>query len=524
VNAPVGLVFPGDPGAPAGVNFPDKTNFAPRAGFAWDPTGSGKTSLRGGFGVFYDILKGEDNRQFNGNPPFVSNAGLTFSGVTAPQVGPLNMLSQPFQAAGVPNTFPSRPPAPNVDFTPFLPFNSTGFVYVVDPHLRTPYVYQYNLSLERNLFADTVLEANYVGNTGHGLTSLKDINPMVLGTYNRVLNLAPGNATCGAANTTNPVCYSDLPEFQNVSNANYNALEASLTRQPKDSRLGVAYFTLAYTYSHNLDNASGFRQRNLIVPAYSPNLYYASSDSDVRQRISFSGGWDLPFDRMWAAGPKRLTKGWSLYPILTWRTGFPFDIPAGLYNTNDPENPGTSGAGDPFLSNADVIGPVTTFNPHQKRTINEITYGINPNTGGCLETTTPVTGNFMFDPNSFSNVPLENNPYYEQFAAENPCFPQVDPVNNPGDRTYGLHRNTLRGLGLTNLDVALAKTTTITERVKLEFRVEYFNALNHPEFAQPTVLDGATNINGPTFGQITTTGSFRGAAPRIGQIAARVTF
>jgi hypothetical protein len=97
-------------------------------------------------------------------------------------------------------------------------------------------------------------------------------------------------------------------------------------------------------------------------------------------------------------------------------------------------------------------------------------------------------------------------------------------VNNPGDRTYGLARNVLRGPHLTNLDVALAKTTAITERVSLEFRVEYFNALNHPEFAQPTVLDGATNINGATFGQITTTGSFRGAAPRIGQLAMRLTF
>jgi hypothetical protein len=315
--------------------------------------------------------------------------------------------------------------------------------------------------------------------------------------------------------------FSDIPEFQNVSHANYNAFEASLTRQPKDSKLGTVYFTLAYTYSHSLDNASGFRQRNSIVPYYSPDFYYASSDSDVRHRISLSGGWDLPFDRMWVRGPRRLTQGWSLYPIFTWRGGFPFDIPAGLPDSNDPLNPGTSGAGDPFLSNAAVIGPITTFNPHQKRTINEITYGVNPNTGGCQITTTPVTGNFMFDPNSFSNIPLENNPYY---GNANPCFAEIDPVNNPGDRTYGLHRNTLRGPGVTNLDIALAKTTSITERVKLEFRVEYFNALNHPEFAQPTVADGATNINGALFGQITTTGTFRGATPRIGQLAARVTF
>ncbi len=544
VNAPPDMVFPGDAGAPTGVNFPDKKNFAARFGFALDPTGSGKTSLRGGVGIFYDILKGEDNLQYNGQPPFVSNAGLYFTSPNylpacqnpqgCPVNGPVGYMSQPFANAcamfnalgnctqlGVANTFPSHPPAANVAFTPDLPVNSTGFIFLDDPHLRTPYIYQYNLSLQHELFADIVLETNYVGSSGHGLTSLKDINPMVLGATNRLLNLAPGNATCGAANMNYPICYSFLPEFQNVSNSNYNALEASLTRQPKSSKIGTAYFTFAYTYGHSLDNASGFEQRNAYAPAYNPGFFYASSDSDVRQRISFSGGWDLPFDRLWATGPKRLTQGWSLYPIFTWRTGFPFDIPAQLPDPYDPLNPGTSGAGDLLLSHAAVVGPIRTFNPRQKHTINEITYGTNETTGACQITTTPVTGNFMFDPNAFSDVPLENNPYY---GGTNPCFPQIDPVNNPGDRTYGLARNILRGPTLTNLDMALAKTTSITERVKLELRVEYFNALNHPEFAQPTVLDGAANILGPTFGQITTTGSFRGPAPRIGQIAARLTF
>jgi hypothetical protein len=97
-------------------------------------------------------------------------------------------------------------------------------------------------------------------------------------------------------------------------------------------------------------------------------------------------------------------------------------------------------------------------------------------------------------------------------------------VNNPKDRTYGLLRNRLRGPTLTNLDIALAKTTALTERYKLEFRAEFFNALNHPEFAQPTVADGATNVDSPNFGQITTTGTFRGATPRIGQFALRLTF
>jgi hypothetical protein len=527
VNAPRGLVFPGDPGAPTGTNFPDTKNFAPRIGFAWDPTGKGNTSLRGGFGLFYDILKAEDNLQFNGQAPFVGSTALFFNTV-GPGSGALNYMNQPYVAAGVPNPFPSTPPTANVSFVPFVPINAGGSVYFVDPHLRTPYVYQYNLSLQHNLIADTVLETNYVGSSSHGLTSLRDINPMILGTTTRVLDQLPGNGTCGT--TIGIPCFGQIPEFQNVANANYNALEASLTRQPRPSKLGTVYYTFAYTYGHNLDDASGFRQRNSVVPTYEPHLFYTSSDSDVRQRISASAGWDLPFDRLWEDGPKRLTKGWSLYPIFTWRTGFPFDINASLPGYSDPTNPGTSGAGDPYLTNAAVVGPIQIFNPDKQRTINEITYGVNPANGKCLITTTAVTGNFYFNPNAFSNVPLENSNYFDggpittPGSTQNVCFPQVDPVNNPADRTYGLHRNTLRGPGLINLDMALAKVTQITERVSFELRVEYFNALNHPEFAQPTLLDNATNINSPIFGQITTTGTFRGPAPRIGQIAARINF
>ncbi|MGB8524216.1 MAG: TonB-dependent receptor, partial [Candidatus Acidiferrales bacterium] len=242
-NAPLGMVFPGDHGAPRGANFPDKDNFAPRFGFAWDPWGTGKTSIRGGAGIFYDILKGEDNLQFNGQSPFFSDTGLFLNPVAPGQVGDVPYFADPYGSAGATNPFPSTPPASNIDFvnSGFLPINSSGFVFLVDPHLHTPYIYQYNLSVEHELAKNLVVEVNYVGNSSKGLTALKDINPFVPGTSSRVLNLAtlpkPNpeiNSFC--AGDLGECPYATLPEFQNVGFANYNSLEASLTKQVGESR------------------------------------------------------------------------------------------------------------------------------------------------------------------------------------------------------------------------------------------------------------------------------------------------
>ena len=502
-NAPVGLVYPGDAGAPWGTNFPDKNDFAPRFGFAWDPRGDGKMSVRGGIGVFYDILKGEDNLQYNGQPPFVGSANLFFDAPAQPITSGLNLMSDPFGAAGVPNSFPSQPPPSNIDFSQFLPINGTYSVYVTDPHLRTPYIYQYNLSVQRELPSSMVAEMSYVGSSGHKLTSAVDVNPTILGTTDRVLNLAPGNDE----NSFGP-----MPELRNVSRAHYNSLEASLTRQPKNSRFGTNYFTLAYTYAHNLDNASGFEQRNYIVPAYEPQHFYGSGDSDIRHRISFSGGWDLPFDRAWR--PNRLTKGWSLYPIVTWRTGFPFDIGARAPGRFDPTNPGPSGAGDPQLINAEQVGPIRYFDPRQKTTIDVIDYFSSIGSSTCDPVITPVTGNFYFDPNSFTNA------LYYNTDGSNPCFPTFDPVNNPSQRTYGIPRNLLRGPHQTNFDLALAKTRARRKHGVFEFRVDASTS-STIQFANPSTN---VDLTFSTFGQITSTGSFRSSAPRIIQLAARFSF
>jgi hypothetical protein len=476
VNAPIGLLFPGDQGAPRGANFPDRTNFAPRFGFAWDPLNNGKTSIRGGFGVFYDILKGEDNLQFNGQAPFFGYVYMFFPPLPGNPSSDPGYLTQPFVATGATNPFPSKPPAPNIDFgaSGFLPFGGGG-VYFVDPHLRTPYTYQFNFSIERDLTRGVVLETSYVGSVTHKQTALVDQNPFILGTDTRLLNTQPGILPDGSNG------FSFLDTFENAVNANYNSLEASLTKRITGNRwLGNSYFTLAYTWGKSIDDSSGFRNVSSQVPYYNHGQFRAVSDYDIGQRIAFSGGWDLPFDQLWASGPRRLTKGWSLYPILTWRTGFPMDISAQL--AQSPTDPGPSGAGDANIVRANLTTPnVRIFDPHQTRTFNLPTAG-----------NVAATGSFWFDPTVFNAPP-----------------------DTPAS-TYGTYpRNYLRGPHRSNLDFAVAKKTAIfRERLNAEFRAEFFNIFNHAEFELPTL-----NILDPSFGQISSTYD-----PRIIQLAVRLTF
>jgi len=464
-NAPIGLLFPGDAQAPKGSNFPDKNDWAPRVGFAYSLGKSAKTSIRGGFGVFYDILKAEDNFQFNGQKPFFPTASFNFTALTSNPTTDVNYLTQPYQAANINNPFPTKPVSHDIDFAKagFLPFGDSG-VYSVDPHLRTPYIYQYNLSVQREFTTGMRLEVAYAGSDSHKLTGTYDLNPFILDKpvpTQRLFNAFPGNASNA---------FSYLTFFSNVGLANYNSLLVGLTQHPRELRgIGNVGYQLSYTYGKSIDTASGFRARDASVPTYDQKRFRSVSDFDLTNYVSLSGNWEVPFAKAWSS---RVTKGWTLYPIFTHRSGQPLDVTAGL--STSMTQPGPSGAGDRSLVRANLVAPIAYFDPHLSQTLSK------------------GKGNYFFDPAAF-----------------------VAPANDPTLRTYGTFgRNAFRGPDRTNLDLSVAKITTLVEGKTLEFRADFFNMLNHAEFNNPS-----TSITGGTFGQVSAT-----ASPRIIQLALRLLF
>ena len=321
-NAPAGLAFAGDPGFPsAGMNS-NLNNFAPRTGFSYAVTqGRHATTIRGGFGIFYEMPFVKLYNNFVQNAPF--SPSVTLFGA---------MLSDPYGSAGVQNPFPP--------FAPVHPTASTTFVLPVqyqyfNPNWHLGHVNAYNLTIEHEVARDLVARVAYVGTEGRDLQYFNEQNPATYG---------PG-ATVSNTNARRPLApsYASLIEMTNGGISNYNALQTSLEK--RFSR-GFA-FVATYTFSKALDNQSVDQQFGLSNPnPFNPNFNYGLSDFDTPHNFSLWGVWDLPRlakSSWWIKGP---LGGWEMTGIWSWRSGTLFSVVSG-------QDRSLSGVG---LDRADLTG------------------------------------------------------------------------------------------------------------------------------------------------------------------------
>ncbi len=305
-------------GAGIGSIFPsDKNNFAPRVGFAWQPTGSGDLVVRGGFGVYYDQINinpfldfrppisGADGIQDNPvGPSPVSNYGANVNGQTS-----YTWQANTYIFPGV-TTCPTLNPATSPSCG-----NNIYNVYSVNQNFRTPYFYNYNIQIEKSLGDAAAFQLGYVGSAGHKLNIMENINQN--GTYNAAY----------------PAVGSIL-QLNSNGTSNYNSLQAILKLHTWHGL--TAQFN--YTWAHALDEVTEYRG---VVPFDSFNLAldYGNSDFDTRQL--FSGFWtyNIPGSKH---GPAILTHGWQFGGAVNFHTGQPFNINGGT------QRPGDNLVCDPF--------------------------------------------------------------------------------------------------------------------------------------------------------------------------------
>jgi hypothetical protein len=479
-GAPPDILYPGDPGTPnRALVYPDKNNFAPRLGFAWDLFGNSKLVMRGGFGVFYDIEDGALNLQFGGQPPFGAVANTTpntYAGVVGdtPGTGP---VADPFTAMSQTNPFPFT-------FTGNFGVPAISFAYTTFPHFRTPYSENFNYGFQWQATPNTMVEAVYVGSLGRKLISSGETNfPVPSVMQQQLANFGGTNPECArplaacvdfiggpvlSGPESDPFAFPTGAQqlLTNFSNGLSDSHEFQLTVDKRFSKGFI--FRAAYTLSKTIDLTSGFRARSSeFTDPLDYRLDRALADFDTPQRLVISGSWELPFDHGIENDLlKKVLDGWQFNAIASYQKGNPFTLFSNNNSSQQDQNPD--------LSRPNVIGPTQYQNPRNNQQI------FNTGTANCIspdagDTNGNVMGAYWFNPSSYDCVNV--------------------PLFSFGDAP----RNFLRGPGINNYDLSIVKKTKVFESKSVEFRAEFFNAFNHAQFLNPNTAGGSG-----TFGQITT--------------------
>jgi len=427
----------------------DKSNVAPRIGFAWDINGSGvgsccsgpqhRTTLRAGFGITYERTFYTVSPFFQTRSDFAIASQLTTSPTGAQVIGNIPLTTS--------------------NFGPLLggTTGTAGFpgqvVRAINRDINTPRIFFWDVSLEREVFRNTTAALQYAGSAGRNLFTLSNVN-------------RPGSAAAFLASTSpsarlNPAL-NQIFFLDSNGRSNYNAFIADFTNNTW--RTNGWQFTARYRFSKALDNVSSFFGNNFGVfsGSFAPNLLspfnpdndYGPSDFDVRHRFIGSVTWEVPYDWFGSSsccggGPGwkgRLLSGWSVTGIFAFQTGFPFNV-------------------------FDCSGALTPETPCPRA---QVAPGVN--LGGIRSgqgdsfpsATIPNLFNFLSGTNFITTTP--------SFV-----FPPFPP------NTVG--RNFFRGPNFWNIDMGLYKRIRISETTNVQLRGEFYNIFNHANLFVPTGTD-----------------------------------
>jgi len=440
---------------------PDYNNFAPRAGFAWSVDRSGRTVVRGGFGIYYDTILGAvvsqsrnvfpNEIQFNfeaggngvsafdfNNPTKYLAFGPGFPGFTPPQI--FILARTPCNQFGTCNQFGLAPEGFAAVIGRLFFFNTGPAFTLPEKKLRSPYAQQWHLTVEREVSRGYLFSIAYVGSKGTKLTRLttpnngKDVIPTIdIAGNASPLPFVQVHPAVTATTIARPnVLLGPYQIFENSASSNYHALQIEARKRYSQNY----QFTVAYTWSHAIDDVSDlFPMAGAPVIAQDSFNFRAErgdANFDIRHRFAASMLWDLPFYRNSRSGLGRLLQQWQIASIFQANSGQPFTL-------NLPVDANQDGNLTDRPSTTDGLIVLTGHGPQRV----------------ALAPGKQLSDFFTFG------------------------------------RNGGVGRNTARGDNFIDLDLSVSRTFRFGETKNLLFRAEFFNALNRANFGLPVRVIGA---------------------------------